>query len=241
MDALVLACGGAAPAVLSDPSAWPGLTVTVARLPAHPEREVVDPLLDRAVAAGARLVVTGPDADLGAVVARVLRRELLGTLAVGLVPVAGDSAVARTWSLPDDPGRAAELAVRGEPEPVALIRDDAGGVLLGVGLVGPVRGVAYCDDVRVLRGQASRLRVTPDPQARPVSAADRAGPDSGLVVAVQRRLLLTTRSASFSGRALQLGCLPTRVIVDGVAHRRAVDKWTWYRHDTDLRLIRGVV
>jgi hypothetical protein len=41
-----------------------------------------------------------------------------------------------------------------------------------------------------------------------------------------------------AGRAVQLGCLPAAVLRDGIA-ARTTDRWTWYRHTEDLRLVRG--
>ncbi|HEX2297127.1 MAG TPA: hypothetical protein VHH34_01180, partial [Pseudonocardiaceae bacterium] len=109
------------------------------------------------------------------------------------------------------------------PRPAPLVRDDAGGLLAGLGVVAPVRGVAYCDDDPVLRGRAARLEVQPDPQR-------------GLVVRVLRRGLFGYRVCQASaGRAVQLGCAPTAVWRDGIASR-TTDRWTWYRHTQDWLL-----
>ncbi|MGH3843423.1 MAG: hypothetical protein ACRDS0_18565 [Pseudonocardiaceae bacterium] len=211
VEALVLTCGSAR---------WPG-TGTATAVPARPGREELDPLL--AALTGRRVVVCGTDADLAAVVLRLLRTEILPTVAVGYVPVEVSSAVARLWGLPTVPAAAASLALHGDPDPVPLVRDDAGGVLVGRGVVAPLDGVAYCDDEVVLRGCASRLEVTPDPQ-------------HGLVVrVVRRRLGLGVRQAA--GRAVQLGCTPTSVWRDDVPYR-TTDRWTWYRHTEDWQLIR---
>jgi len=134
VGALVVACG--------DAGAGPEWT----RVPAVPTRDDLDPLL-----AGdpERVVVLGTDADLAAVVLRLLRTDRLA-VPVGFVP-AGRSAVARLWGLPS---RRAD---------VPLVRDDSGGVLLGRGTVGPVHGEAYCDDQLALRGRASSIEVSPHP------------------------------------------------------------------------------
>ncbi len=124
------------------------------------------------------------------------------------------------------PPAAAELALRGRPGRVPLVRDDSGGVLVGLGVVRPVQGVAYCDDEVVLRGAASRLEVRPDRAL-------------GVVVRVVRRGLMPWRAVrQAAGRAVQLGCAPTGVWRDGVADR-TTDRWTWYPHTEDWRLIRG--
>jgi hypothetical protein len=213
--AVVLTCGSAR---------WPGAGVSeVAAVPALPGREELGSLL--AGLAGRRLVVCGSDADLAAVLLRLLRSSLLGVVPVGYVPSSATSAVARLWGLPVVPSVAASLALRGQPDRVPLVRDDSGGVLVGLGVVRPLQGVAYCDDEVVLRGQASRLEVTPDRAL-------------GLVVRVVRRGLLGRRAVrQAAGRAVQLGCTPTDVWRDGVAGH-TTDRWTWYRHTEDWQLAR---
>lgn len=228
MDALTLACGNASWATDAfDPVG------EVARLSLVPDRDELDPVLDRA--AGRRLLVGGTDASLAAVVQRLLRRDLLETVVVAYVPSDPGSDAAAVWRLPSDLDAALRVARHGDPEPVPLIRDDNGGVLVGRGVIGPVRGVVYCDDDLVLRGQASTLEVFPDAEA---SADTRR---NGLTVRVTRRGLLGKRVSNADGRAVQIGCLPAIVERDGVAHARPVDKWSWYRHTTDWRLVRGLV
>lgn len=196
----------------------------MAAVPARPGREELDEPLTGL--GGRRLVVCGTDADLAAVLLRLLRTSLLGAVPVGYVPSSATSAVARLWGLPVVPAAAASLALCGEPDPVPLVRDDAGGVLVGLGVVRPLQGVAYCDDEVVLRGQASRLEVAPDRAL-------------GLAVRVVRRGLLGRRAVrQAAGRAVQLGCAPTDVWRDGVADR-TTDRWTWYRHTQDWQLIRS--
>jgi hypothetical protein len=195
----------------------------VTAVPARPGRKELGEIL--AGLDGRRLVVCGTDADLAAVLLRLLRTEVVGTVPVGYVPVVASSAVARLWGLPTAPTTAADLALRGEPDRVPLVRDDAGGVLVGLGVVRPVDGVAYCDDEVVLRGRAARLEVVPDRAL-------------GLMVRVVRGGLLWHRAVRQAvGRAVQLGCAPTDVWRDGVADR-TTDRWTWYRHTEDWQLIR---
>jgi hypothetical protein len=198
--------------------------VTVRPLPARPGRAELDPLL--AELTPSRLVLAGTDADLGAVVLRLLRTERLADIEVAYLPTSPDSVVAATWGMPTAPAAAAVLAQHGEPDRVPLIRDDAGGVLLGRGEVRPARGVIYCDDDLVLRGQANRLEVTP---LAPV----------GVQVRAVRAGLLGRRVRASHGRAVQIGCLAATVLVDGVPHPRPVTRWTWYKHTEDLRLVRG--
>jgi hypothetical protein len=214
-EVVVLACG---------PARWPeSELVPVIAVPPRPRSGVLDRTLDSLN--GRRLVVCGCDADLAAVLLRLLRTEALTTVVVGYVPVGAPSAVARLWGLPAAPAAAASLALDGVPERVPLVRDDAGGVLAGRGVVAPVEGVLYCDDAVLLRGRAARLEVTPD----------RA---SGLAVRVSRGRLLGglgfARQAT--GRAVQLGCHPTTAWRDGVACP-INDRWTWYRHTEDWHLV----
>lgn len=225
MSALVLACGNTDVAE-GAPLFTERDDLRVRAVPARPDRATLDPLLTTTE----RVIVHGTDADLAAVALRLMRTERLETVAVGFVPVERDSAVRALWDLPGDPRRAAELALRGEVEPVPLVRDDTGGVLVGLGVLRQVRGLVYCDDTTALRGRASRVEVTPDP--------DRG---AGLVARVVRIGLLGKRVETFRGRAVQVGCLPVIPRSDGVDHPREARRWTWYRHTSDLRLIRGLL
>lgn len=224
MAAIVLACGRAAGAKgLPALAEMPG--VEVHPVPSMPGKAEVDGLLG--VLNGRRLVVIGRDADLAAVVLRLLRRDQLAEVPIGYVPTSQESDVAVTWDMPTAAGKAVEVALQGEADRVPLVRDDSGGVLIGLGSIGPVRGVGYCDDTRVLRGPAKSVTVVPLLGA-------------GLQVSVKHRGLLNRREQVTAGRSFEIGCLPTRVVRDGVAHDRPQKRWTWYRHTEDLRLIRGL-
>lgn len=207
MGALVVACG--VPAGHPD---WQEVA-------AVPGKSDLDPLL----ATGPdRVVVVGTDSSLAAVALRLLRMERLASTAVGFVPLAyKDSTVARLWNLPADREAAEELALAGAAGAVPLVRDDSGGVLLGLGRLGPVDGEAYCDDQLALRGRAKVIEVTPGP--------------AGVAARVVRGGL--RRPAMFTGRAVQIGCHPTTAVHDGITHPRPVTRWTWYRHTEDLRAI----
>ena len=224
MAAIVLACGRAAGA-----KGLPALAemrgVEVHTVPAMPGKPEVDGLLG--VLNGRRLVVIGRDADLAAVVLRLLRTDQLADVPVGYVPTSQASDVAVTWDMPTVAGKAVDVALNGEADRVPLVRDDNGGVLVGLGSIGPVRGVGYCDDTRVLRGPAKSVQVVPLLGA-------------GLQVSVKHRSLMNRREQVTAGRSFEIGCLPTRVIRDGVPHDRPQKRWTWYRHTEDLRLIRGL-
>lgn len=193
-------------------------------LPARPGRAELAPLL--ADPAPDRVLLAGTDADLNALVLRLLRTERLAGVAVAYLPASAESRVAETWSLPTAPEAAANLASQGEPDPVPLVRDDSGGVLLGHGEIRPMSGVVYCDDQVVLRGQAGRLEVTP------------AAPH-GVRVGVRKAGLVGRRVRPVHGRAVQIGCTAATVTIDGQEHPRQVTRWTWYRHTEPLRLVRG--
>lgn len=187
----------------------------------RPGKEI-DPLLD------GRVVVLGDDADLAAVVLRLLRRELLGAVIVGF---ATDRAteVTELWSLPLG-AAGVDLALAGDPDLVPVVRDDVGGVLVGLGRLFPVRGTVYLDETRLLSGGAAQVLVQPDTER-------------GLAVTiVPNRMVGFGRSArTHRGRAVQIGTVPSQVISDGRPHDRRMERWTFYRHTVPLRLARGIL
>jgi hypothetical protein len=216
VTALILGCG---PAVTSGD--WRKLASSTGsaphEIPATPGRNDVDPLLKAHDVD--RVVVHGTDADLASVVLRLVRAERVTEIPVAYVPVdRKQSAVARLWGLPADP---VEVALTGSDRPLPLVRDDAGGVLLGLGALPAVRGTVYCDDTVALRGAASRIEVTP-------------GPDGVAVRVVRGRL---RRPATYSGRAVQFGVDPVVPVRDGTPYPRPMTRWTWYRHTADLRAV----
>ncbi|MBM7770807.1 hypothetical protein JOD54_001011 [Actinokineospora baliensis] len=225
MSALVLACGNAA-----DTARTPTLTerdgIAWRPVPATPGRADLDALLK--ATGGERVVVLGTDADLAAVVLRVMRLDRLATTPIGYVPVdPRASAVPALWGLPRDHAALVEVALSGEIDPFPLIRDDSGGVLVGQAAIDQPQGVAYCDDTTALRGRAKRIEATPDPTGGP-----------GLLVRVTTGLF-GKKVATHACRAFQIGCVRTLLTHDGVP--KDVAKWTWYRHTEDLRVARGVV
>ncbi len=225
----------------------PGGPRTVA-VPSRPGRADLDPVLTDPDLR--RLVVVGTDADLAAVLQRLLRTERF-TVELAYVPVDRRSAAARVWGLPHGPGSrtaALELARHGTAHPSPLVRDDVGGVLVGRAEVRGVHGEVYCDALLALRGSARRLVVTPWPHGAGAAGVDgavggvavRAGrwgtPPDGRTRAVPPTAR-TGRGAA-TGRAVQLGCLPATVVHDGVRHPRPVTRWAWYRHVADWLLVR---
>lgn len=200
------------------------------RVAHRPGKSDVDAVLARIEpgdGVGADVIVAGDDADLAAVVVRLLRTDRLARFALGYLPAARGSVVAKLWGIPADRAAAYRLATTGSVRPVPLLRDDKGGVLLGRGRFAPVSGVGYCDDEIVLRGAARRLDAAPDLDGGP-----------GLVVTV-RHGLLRPRATTVRGRAFQLGCDSAFPVLDGLRRERPVERWTWYRHTEDLRVVRA--
>lgn len=193
-----------------------------------PSRDI-DPLLTPG-----RIVVIGELSHLAAVVQRLLRRGLLGApdsdpapdLSVGYVPMRPDE-LSHRRGLPVGPG-AVELACDGTARPIPLLRDDAGGVLLGIGQVQNPDATVYVDEHRVLAGPADRLVVRP-------------GDEGGVAVTVERarRFGLPPRRATTAGRAVSIGFRqPSTVNSDGVDRPRPAARWTWYAHVHPLPLAR---
>jgi hypothetical protein len=200
-------------------------------LPTRPDRTAVDPVL--AEHEPQRVVVAGTDADLAAVLTRLLRTDRLG-VEVAYLP-SDRSAATAAWGLPTGEN-ALRLALTGAASPVPLVRDDAGGVLVGRAEIHDLAGECYCDSVLVLRGRTRRLVVTPGPAGIAVRAGWTGRIPDGRERAVAPRAPRGRGSAL--GRAVQVGCEPATVINDGVAHPRQVPRWTWYRHTQDWLLVR---
>jgi hypothetical protein len=221
----VLCCRADRAAAQADPTVRLALARcgdrAVAFVGALPGKEI-DPLLS------GRVVVIGDDADLAAVVLRLLRRELLTEVIVGF---ATDKATEVTdlWSLPLG-AAGLDLALSGDPDLVPVVRDDIGGVLVGLGRLFPVRGTVYLDESRLLSGGAAQVLVQPDPER-------------GLAVTVvpTRVLGFGRSSRTHRGRAVQIGTAPSQVVSDGRLHDRPMERWTFYRHTVPLRLVRGVL
>ncbi len=202
----------------------PGLDPDDAPRPVGPRPgKTIDPLLTGAN----RAIVLGTDADLAAVTVRLLRKDLLGSVTVGFLPTAPGH-VARLWGLPNDPAARADTARNAAPAPTPLVRDDAGGVLIGRGELSPIHATVYVDAALVLRGAASSVQVEPDP-------------DHGVAVAVRHRRLLGIghRETVTRGRAVQFGLRPGSTIVrDGEMFPRPMDRWTFYRHTAPMWVAR---
>ena len=165
--------------------------------------------IDVAVVKARRVVVLGTDADLAAVLSRLLRADLLD------VEVAHIRGRHPGWL-------SARRAVSVTAQRVPLIRDDTGTVLVGSALwlppegSGAVHGEAVVDDTVLFDGDVAGVRIEPTAALPGLRAA----------------VLTGGRRRWVSGRAAQLGTTAARVVRDGVAGRREVKRSTFYRHTT---------
>lgn len=180
-----------------------------------PSRRVDGPDdIDAAVGPYRRLVVVGIDADLAAVLSRLLRAGRLD-VEVAYSPRRRTRAT-RVYRLPA--GRwAARRALRGSAHRVTLVRDETGSVIVGRARWLPpdnqplLHGEAVVDDTRLFDGDVAAVSVEPT-LAVP-----------GLRARVGRR-----RWAA--GRAAQLGSTGVVVVRDGVRAARAARRSTFYRN-----------
>lgn len=173
-----------------------------------------------------RVLVIGDDADLAAVVVRLIRKELLGAVEVAYAAV-GPSVVAQRWSLPVGP-RGIRLARLGDPDLTPLVRDDAGGVLIGEASLGPILGTVYLDEHKLVAGGCRALVIEPHaPQGLRVT------------VLYKKFGLIGRRPVIREGRAIQIGTVAAQLVADGWSRDRLVERWTYYAHTSPLRLIRG--
>jgi diacylglycerol kinase family enzyme len=85
---------------------------------------------------GRQIVVAGGDGSLHAVMSALHRRQELVDVVVGLVPLGTGNDFARGAEIPLDPKEAAEIVVAGHLQPVDLIVDDLGGVVVNTVHVG---------------------------------------------------------------------------------------------------------
>jgi hypothetical protein len=166
------------------------------------------------------VLVRGPVSALAGVLTALLKAGRTALVTVAWEPTADKAATA----LARDLGLGT-----GGPRDLTLVRDDHGGVLLhhgrveaaGAGRRSLSRKIglqAHHDDIKVADGEITRIDVRPD-----WGAVDTIG------VTVMTQPLRPTRHTS--GRALQVASDPARIIRDGVAYPRPVDRWTWYADD----------
>ncbi|OBG39805.1 peptidase M50 [Mycobacterium alsense] len=181
--------------------------------------------VDAAVGPYRRLVVVGADADLGAVLSRLLRADRLD-VEVAYVPARRTRAT-RAYRVPAG-RRAARRALRGSARRVPLIRDETGTAIVGrAGWLPPgdggraLHGEAVVDDTTLFDGDVAGAWIEPTPAAPGLRARVRGG---------WRRWV--------AGRAAQLGSTGVTVVRDGVAAPRTARRSTFYRHVEGWLLVR---
>lgn len=175
--------------------------------------------IDHAIGGARRVIVLGGDADLAAVLTRLLRADRLD-VEVARVPRSGVLL------------GGARRALRAPARRVPLIRDDAGIVLVGSALWLPpgtsttIRGECVVDDTVLFDGEVPAVRIEPTTAMPGLRATVLRGPGQSW----GRRWVI--------GRAAQLGTTGARVMRDGVAGTREVKRSTFYRHTTGwLRVV----
>jgi hypothetical protein len=215
-DAAVLLCGGGE------------LPHPLSGLPALPIGSPADAAaIDGVIGRFARLVVVGADADLAAVLTRLMRADRLD-VEVGYAP-RGRTPATRAYRLPA--GRlAARRARRGVAQLVPLIRDDTGTALVGAAGWQPADGARFLhgegivDDAALFDGDVSGVRIEPTG----VAPGLRAG-----VLSARGRVRRWV-----PGRAAQLGSTGALVVRDGVRGARPMRRSTFYRHTEGWLLVR---
>lgn len=186
--------------------------------------------IDATIGPYRRLVVVGGDADLAAVLSRLLRADRLD-IEVAYVP-RQRTAATRVYRLPAG-RRAARRARRGSATRVPLIRDETGSVIVGradwlpVDDRRPLHGAAVVDDTALFDGDAAGVCVAPT-LAMPGLRARLHGPRTG--IDSWRRWI--------TGRAVQLGSTGAAVVRDGIPARRPARRSTFYRNVEGWLLVR---
>lgn len=189
-------------------------------VPAH--RVAGEPDIDAAIGLTRRVIVVGGDADLAAVLTRLLRAERLD-VEVAYVPRRRTRA-SRIYRLPAG-RRAARRALRGRAQRVTLIRDETGSVVVGRAVWAPpdgeriIHGEAVVDDATLFDGDAAAVLVEPT-LAMP-----------GLRASLKGRRWVT-------GRAAQLGSTGVVVLRDGVPAPRPGRRSAFYRNIEGWLLVR---
>ncbi|NUS45018.1 MAG: hypothetical protein HOQ24_15180 [Mycobacteriaceae bacterium] len=220
MSTVVLRCAEApVPITLSTLEVVP-----IAGRPTGAELDELLPIID--VDSLPRIIVLGDDADMAAVLTHMLRSERLD-IPLGFVPPERTHGSRRLRT--GTGSQAAKRAVRGEPLPTPLIRDETGAALIGRAVIAAadgtkIEGEAYVDDTLLFRGRATELHVATNVTQPGLSARVRYG---------------RARTRTWvAGRAVQLGATGAVVTRDGVPDDRVLKRCAFYRHHVPWLLLR---
>ncbi len=181
--------------------------------------------IDDALAWARRLVVVGDDADLAAVLTRLLRAERLD-VEVGYAP-RRRTAATRVHRVPAG-RRAARRARRGSAQRVPLIRDETGSAIVGVVHWRPtadaqqLHGEAVVDDTVLFDGDVAGVQIEP----------------TATLPGLRARVTGGRSRRWVTGRAAQLGSTGVAVLRDGVAAPRTARRSTVYRNTEGWLFVR---
>ena len=206
-----------------------------------------------------RVVVIGEDATVAAVASKLMRIDALWAQ-LAFVPTGGESDIAHSWGLPEEPGAALAFALTAPPAPTPVIRDDHSIVVLGSAeLTGPEGGELFGEVIvdsdtlyhhdRGARGDFTHgVRLVPTPSAPGIAAVQLPSPEQVKRLEKARTGGWWARfTAGFrppaeptilKGRALQAGAREMTVTRDTVTHPRPLKAVTFYRHLRDGQFIR---
>ena len=211
------------------------------------ERAAVDRALE--ALGDTRLAIAADVAVLNAVLRRLLQRERL-ELPIALVPTAGPAdAAGRVGRLDTRPEAVAAAVTGSTTVPMALARDDHGGVLVHEATVTPLDGTEiggrlWVDETALVDGPLRSIRLwVPHPRNDATApAAELAVPLMAEVLAPGRLTLQAFRrrervtTARTGGRAVALSCDPAQLTVDDVPHPRPLTKRNWWIEPNSWRL-----
>ncbi|KAA8721749.1 hypothetical protein F4V58_10455 [Corynebacterium phocae] len=185
-----------------------------------------------------RLVVIGSDAALSAVLTRAMRADYLWAH-VALIPE-GSSTAAKNWGLPSGRAEQWALASEGTVKPAPLIRNDQAVAVAGSAGIRDWDGKRFTGEIVVdnsvlARSEGYGARLVPTLGAPGIAAVRATAPETGWRAKFRPAL---DPESLLTGRAVQAGGPKLRVTVDGVSHKRPVERVTFYRHLRDLQVVR---
>lgn len=223
-----------------------GAVPSLAEIQASPSvRHLGEPALaGQSPAERLRVVVSGTDAALSAVLTRMMRADYLWA-EVAYVPVDPASPAAVLWGAADP--------VDGPVRPMPCVRSDSGIVVAGSAVLsaadeGPYIGEIVVDNEVLLLNQSPEpvfpgpygARLVPTVSAPGLAAVSLLSPVSGVRRRFRRSIPpALTGSTVMTGRALQSGGASIAVTIDGTPAPRPLNRVTFYRHLRDIQAVRA--